>query len=66
MKNLKPLIINGIKIPESYLQSLQERCRENLPGNKLRLTQRLETDVAGRKGTIRILSTRAHRNPKKG
>jgi len=39
MKYLKPLIINGIQIPESYLQSLQERCRKNLPGYKLRITQ---------------------------
>lgn len=67
MKYLKPLIINGIKIPESYLQSLQERCRENLPGYKLRITQRLVTDVAGEEETIRIINTertRAHRNPK--
>jgi len=32
MKYLKLLINNGIKIPESYLQSLQEHCRKNLPG----------------------------------
>jgi len=67
MKYLKPLIINGIKIPESYLQSLQERCRENLPGYKLRITQRLVTDVAGEEETIRIINKEhagAHRNPK--
>jgi len=64
MKYLKPLIINGIKIPESYLQSLQERCRENLPGYKHRITQRLVTDVAGEEETIRIINTehtRTHR-----
>jgi len=67
MKYLKPLIINGIKIPESYLQSLKERCRENLLGYKLRITQRLVTDVAGEEETIRIINTehtKAHRNPK--
>jgi len=68
LKNyLKPLVINGIKIPETYLQFLQTCCLESFSGYKIRITQRLVVDVCDEEEMCRIIGeehSRAHRNAK--
>jgi len=44
-KYLKPLVINGIKIPDDYLQLLQTCCFQNFYLYKIRITQRLVEDI---------------------
>jgi len=60
-------MINGVKIPEIYLQSLQTSCLESFAGYKIRITQRLGPDMNDEEEVCRIIGEehlRAHRNAK--
>jgi len=66
-KYLKPLIINGIKLPETCLQFLQTCCLKSFQGYKIRITQRLATDLNDEEEICKVIGeehSRAHRNPK--
>lgn len=55
-KYLKPSVINGIKIPETYLSSFQRLCLENFAAFKIRITQRLVVDLSIPKRSAKPLS----------
>lgn len=66
-KYLNPTVINGIKIPESYIQLLQELYVANFSMYKVRITQRIVEDVANDERKLSIIANehrRAHRNPR--
>jgi len=66
-KYLKPSVINGIKIPDDYLQLLQACCFQNFKMYKIRITQRLVEDITDEEQICEVivfLDLRAHRNSK--
>jgi len=61
------LVINGIKIPETYLQFLQTFWLKSFQDYKIRITQRLATDLNDEEEICKVIGeehSRAHRNPK--
>lgn len=63
---LRPVIINGVKIPEAHLQRFQSICLANFLLYKIRITQRLVADVSGAEEICEIIEKehrRAHRGP---
>lgn len=65
-KYLNPNGINGIAIPEKYLMMLQEVYKDNFVKYKLRITQRLVSDVCNDERKFLIIEEehkRAHRGP---
>lgn len=66
-KYLKPSVINGVKIPDSYLHLFQTQCLNNFKMFKIRITQRLVTDLFDEEEICRVIDKehrRAHRAPK--
>lgn len=64
-EKLDPNILNGIKIPEQYIQTLQEVYKEKFSKFKIRLTQRVVQDIAKLENQVHIIEQehrRAHRN----
>lgn len=64
-EKLNPNLINGIKIPEEYIQTLQEVYKECFSTCKLRLTQRIVYDICNEENKFAIIKEehrRAHRN----
>jgi len=64
---LKPSILNGIRMPETYLQFLQTCCSKSFAGYKIRITQRLVQDLNDEEEICRVITEehlRAHRNVK--
>lgn len=63
---LRPVIINGVKIPEEHLQLFQSVCLASFLLFKIRITQRLVADVADAEEICEIIEKehrRAHRGP---
>lgn len=66
-KYLKPSVINGAKIPETYLPSFQRLCLANFAAFKIRITQRLVVDLSDPEEiceAIELEHRRAHRGAK--
>lgn len=66
-ERLNPNVVNGIKIPEVYLQLLQEVFKESFSKFKIRITQRMVQDIANEENKVEIIQQehrRAHRNHK--
>lgn len=64
-KKLNPNVINGIKIPESYIPLLQELFVNHFSNYKIRITQKEVEDVTSPEVRFRIIEKehrRAHRN----
>lgn len=64
-ERLHPTSVNGIKIPEKYLQTLQELYDMHLRSYKIRITQRVVEDIQNEDNKYRIIQEehrRAHRN----
>lgn len=65
-ERLNPSVINGVKIPENFIQLLQETYLDHFRQYKLRITQRLVQDINNEEIIYQIIETehkRAHRNP---
>lgn len=65
-QKLNPNVINGIKIPENCLATLQEAYLENFTKYKIRITQRIVEDVRNEDRICQLITDehkRAHRNP---
>ncbi|XP_049316307.1 retrovirus-related Pol polyprotein from transposon opus isoform X1 [Bactrocera dorsalis] len=64
---LNPNIINGIKIQEKYISLLQQIYQENFSQFRIRITQKVVTDIADEDVKFKIIEQehkRAHRNGK--
>lgn len=64
-ERLHPTIINGIKIPEEYIQLLHEVFKESFSNYKIRITQRIVEDIRNEENKFSIIKEehkRAHRN----
>ncbi|GBP00108.1 Retrovirus-related Pol polyprotein from transposon opus [Eumeta japonica] len=64
-EKLRPNIVNGLKAPESLLGDLQEIYIDNFSRYKIRMTQKLVTDITSKERQCEIIETehkRAHRN----
>jgi hypothetical protein len=66
-EKLHPTIINGIKIPEKYINLLQDIVKDHFRNSKIRITQRIVQDVQNEENIFQIIQhehRRAHRNHK--
>ena len=64
---LSPNCINGIKIPEAYIQLLNEIYLAHFVSYKIRITQRMVEDICDSNRICSIIEEehrRAHRNPR--
>jgi len=64
-EKLHPSMINGLKIPEKYIQMLQEIFKECFANFKIRITQKLVQDINKEEDKFKIIQEehkRAHRN----
>lgn len=64
-EKLNPGVINGLKIPEQYIQMVQDIYKDNFSYYKIRITQRMVQDIANEENVFRIIReehNRAHRN----
>lgn len=64
-KTLNPNIVNGIKIAEKHIVLLQEIYKQCFSKFRIRITQRLVTDIANAENKFKIIQEehkRAHRN----
>lgn len=66
-EKLHPNILNGVKVPESLLGVIQEIYIDHFSKYKVRITQKLVTDITSKERQFEIIETehrRAHRNPR--
>lgn len=64
-EKLNPNILNGIKIPEKFIPLLQEIYKASFSQYKIRITQRIVTDINKEENKFNIIQEehkRAHRN----
>lgn len=66
-EKLRPNILNGVKAPECLLGAIQEIYIDHFSRYKIRITQKLVTDITSKERQFEIIETehrRAHRNPR--
>lgn len=64
-ERLRPTVINGVKIPDAYLQSFQESYRESFSFFKIRIAQKFVKDIVDENEIMLAIDrehSRAHRN----
>lgn len=64
-EKLQPTILNGLKIPEEYIQLVQDIFKEHLSSYRIRITQRVVQDIRNEDNKCKIIQKehkRAHRN----